>query len=633
VDGTSSSSGGRQTIKSQSLVFGWTKIISPSLVNEFRLSWSHGDSDGFQDPYGQLPTGDAQIKGVAQDPLFAGGVVRTTIQGYFGGTNIGSPDFLPKFQHTNQFEFIDTLSMIKGNHQFKLGADIMTPMNNEYMDVPATRGMLGFRTRFTGNAVADFLLGYVSDASLSNPFVVNQRHYATMFFAQDDWKVNSKLALNLGVRYDYMTPAYEADNHMANFDPATASLVFAKDGSIADRALVNPDRNNVAPRVGFVYNISEKLLVRGGYGIFYNLFDRIGSEDQLALNPPGLVNNVVGSSTTAPVFFLKDGFPAGYLDPNAPGLLKRARVRAINPDSKNTLIQQFSLGFQAELGAGMVVSIDGIRTTGDNLAELRNLNQAPTGGVGVLPYPTFGFIEYRGTRATSDYKGMDVSLERRFRAGWSFALAYTLGKSTDNSGEHLNTNVSFPQNGYDLNAWEGPSDFDVRHRFVGNFVAELPFGEGKKWAQTGFGKAVLGGWTLSGIYTIRTGLPFTVIESGNVGINMQPLPNRTGSGEGPQTVDQWYDPTAFTVVPAGVFGNSGRNILRGPGWQSADMSLQRRFKIKNSAGATIRWDVFNLFNHTNFGLPDPNVSNTTRATITTLSGDPRLMQFALRLDF
>jgi len=633
VDGTSSSSGGRQSIKGQGIVAGWTKIISSSLVNELRFSWSGADSDGFQDPFGQLPSGAAQIKGVAQDPAFAGGVVRTQIDGYFGGTNIGSPDFLPKFQHTNQFEYIDTLSWLKGNHQFKLGADIMTPLNNEYLDVPATRGMLRFRTRFTGNAVADFLLGYVSDAQLSNPFVVNQRHWATMFFVQDDWKVNSKLSLNLGLRYDFMTPAYEADNHMANFDPATVSLVFAKDGSLEDRALIKPDRNNVAPRVGFVYKVDEKTLVRGGYGIFYNLFDRVGSEDQLALNPPGLVNLNIGSSNTAPLFFLNNGFPANFLDPNAPGLTSRVRVRAVNPDVENTKVQQFSVGFQRDLGASFVVSVDGVRTIGDNLAELRNLNQ-PVGGSGPLPYPTFGFIEYRATRASSDYKGIDFSLERRFRAGWSLALAYTLGKSTDNSGEHLNTNASFPQDGYHIDAWKGPSDFDVRHRFVGNFVVELPFGEGKKWATSGLGKSILGGWTLAGIYTARTGLPFTVIQNGNVGLSMTPLPNRTGTGEGQKTVDRWYDPTAFTIVPNGVFGNSGRNILRGPNWQSADLSLQRRIRIKENAGVTLRWDVFNVFNRTNLGLPDANVSNAaTRATITSLSGDPRLMQFAVRVDF
>ena len=265
-----------------------------------------------------------------------------------------------------------------------------------------------------------------------------------------------------------------------------------------------------------------------------------------------------------------------------------------------------------------MVSIDGIGTRGSHLAELANLNQ-PVGGSGPLPYPTFGFIEYRNSRASSDYKGIDVTVERRFNHGFGFGVAYTLGKSNDNSGEHLNTNASFPQDSRNIDAWKGPSDYDIRHRFVGNFVAELPFGKGKKWATSGAGAAILGDWTLSGIYTARTGLPFTVVQgSNNVGINMTGLPNRVGDGEGAKTVDSWYDVTAFAAVPSGTFGNSGRNILRGPGWQAGDLSLQRRLRLAGErVGATLRWDVFNVYNHVNLGLPDPNISNTaTRGTIT-----------------
>jgi len=635
IDGTSSSSGGRTDITGQGVVLGWTKILGASLVNEVRLSWSGAQSNSQQDPFGQLPPAAAQVKGVNVDPTTAGGVARIQIDGYFANTNIGSPDFLPKFQHTNQFEYLDTLSWVKGSHQFKFGADIMTPMKNEFLDVPATRGMMRFRNRFTGNPMGDFLLGYVSDAQLTNVFIAKQEHWATMFFVQDDWKVGKKLSLNLGVRYDFMTPALEAQNRMANFVPGGAgSLVFAKDGSLEDRALVSPDRNNVAPRVGFVYKVDDKTLLRGGYGIFYNIFDRIGSEDQLTLNPPGLVNNNVTSSATTPLFILGNGYPSNFLDPNAPGFLSRVRVRAINPEVPNTTIHQMSLGVQRQLGASLVFSIDAIRTLGRNLAELRNLNQ-PMGGSGPLPYPTFGFIEYRDSRAKSNYKGIDVTFERRFTRGFGFGIAYTLSKSTDNSGEHLSTNASFPQDGYNLDAWKGPSDYDVRHRLVGNFVAELPFGTDKKWAKSGAASAILGGWTLSGIYTVRTGLPFTVTQNNSIGINMQPLPNRVGNGEGAKTVDAWFDVTAFTLAPAGTFGNSGRNILRGPGWQSGDLSLQRRVKLSAERfGATLRWDVFNVFNHTNLGLPDPNISNTaTRGTITQLSGDPRIMQFSLRLDF
>ena len=233
----------------------------------------------------------------------AGGIAGVTIDGYFGGGGlgrIGSPDFLPKFQHTDQFEFIDSLSWLHGNHSFKFGADIIAPMKNQYMDVPATRGSLRFRNTFTGNPMADFLLGTVADFQLSNVWVVEQRHWASMFYVQDDWRVTPDLSVNLGLRYDFITPALEASNAQTNFDPAgTGSLVFATDGSLEERGLVKPDRNNFAPRVGVVYRLGEKTVIRGGYGVFYNLFDRVGSEDQLALNLPGLVNKVYPAPSAA----------------------------------------------------------------------------------------------------------------------------------------------------------------------------------------------------------------------------------------------------------------------------------------------------------------------------------------------
>src|SRR4029453_10158214 len=184
-----------------------------------------------------------------------------------------------------------------------------------------------------------------------------------MFFAQDDWKVNSRPSLNLGLRYDFITPALEANNAQTNFDPSgTGSLFFAGSGSLEDRGLVKPDTNNFAPRLGAVYKLDEKTLVRGGWGIFYNLFDRVGSEDQLALNLPGLVNKTITQTSGSPVFRLQQGFPPGFLNPPnldpAAGQLKAVRVRAVNADDPATRINQASAGLQRELPGAMVLSAD-----------------------------------------------------------------------------------------------------------------------------------------------------------------------------------------------------------------------------------------------------------------------------------
>jgi len=648
VDGTGTSAFGDQTMKAQGLVLGWTRILSPTVVNEFRFSWSKADSDAVQEPFGQLPPSAAQIGNTPTDPIVAGGLAGITIDGYFGGPGlgrIGSPDFLPKFQHTKQFEFLNTLSWLRGSHAFKLGVNVLAPMKNEYMDIPAVRGSVRFRNRFTGNPMADFLLGYVSDAQISNVYVVDQRHWATSFFVQDDWKVNAKLSLNLGLRYDFITPALEAQNRQTNFVPEGGGrLIFASDGSLEERGLVKSDKNNFAPRVGIVYKLNDKTVFRGGYGIFYNLFDRVGSEDQIALNPPGLTNIALASSNVAPLFLLRDGFPGAFftpinLDPAA-GQLRTLRIRAVTENAPKSSIQQASIGLQRELMKNLVFTVDGIWTKGTNLARLVNLNQNTRGTLdanGPLPFPSFGFIEWRSQDGRSEYKGIDLGIERRFSDGYAFGIAYTLGDSKDNTSEHLSTqgSASFPQDSRNAEAWYGPSDYDVRHRLAVNFVAELPFGKGKKWAQSGAGRSLFGDWTIAGIWAWRSGRPFMATQgSNNVGINMTGLPNLIGDPKGPETIERWFDPAAYQLVPSGTFGNTPRNNLRGPDWQSVDLTLSRRISVGSRVGALLRWDIFNVFNRTNFGLPNRNVSDTAVVgTITSLAGDPRTMQLSLRLTF
>jgi hypothetical protein len=434
-----------------------------------------------------------------------------------------------------------------------------------------------------------------------------------------------------------MTPALEKNNAMTNFNPAgTGSLLFATDGSLADRSLVNPDRNNFAPRVGVVYKVDEQTILRGGYGVFYNLFDRVGSEDQLSLNLPGLVNKTITQTSGSPVFFLQQGFPAGFLNaPNldpAAGQLKAVRLRSVDQNDPNTMMQQASVGMQRELPENMVLSADFVYTRGSNLATLVNLNQplpnaAGNNALGALPYPNFGFVEWRADNGSSDYKGIDLGLEKRFVRGYSFGFAYTLGKTQDNASEQLTTQGSnaFPQNARDFTPWYGPSDYDVRHRFSAHFVWNLPLGD----------NAIARDWTLSGIYTAHTGHPFTVTQSGNnVGTNMTGLPNVAGSTDGPKTVDQWFNISAFTAVPSGTFGNEQRNQLYGPGFQNMDLTIQRLLRLGGRTAATLRFDIFNVFNTVNFGIPNKDISSAaTFGTISSLASDPRTMQLAVRLTF
>jgi outer membrane receptor protein involved in Fe transport len=636
LDGTSTSAWGRNDLKSHGAVVGWTKVLGSSLVNEARFSYAKGINDGTQDPFGESGMAQIGFQGVPEDPRVAGGIVGIDIDGHI---RIGSPNFMPKFQHTDQFQYLDTLTWLKGRHQWKFGADVMFPMRNEYFDVAPTRGNLRFQSTFTGNAFADFLLGYPNRAELTNVLVVNQRLWSTSFFVQDDWKVSDSLTLNMGLRYDFTTPSLDADNRMANFDPSgSGSLVFASDGSLSDRALVNTDRNNFAPRVGAIYKFSDRTILRGGYGVFYNQFDRIGSEDQLALNPPGLRNIQVNSASgaTTPVLFLRDGFPPNFLD-ESNLVIRNLKLRAATEDSPRTVVQQFGGGVEHQMGRDFVVSADLIGSFTRNLAVLRNLNQPLPGtrdANGVVPYPNFGNIQLREMTGEGNYKGLDVSFEKRLSSGYSYRASYTLGNARDQAPEHLNATSGRAQNSRDLESWEGPSDFDVRHRIVGNFIAELPFGEGKPFLREGVGRHILGGWLVSGIYSARTGRAFTVTQgNNNVGADQTGLPNLTGDPEGPQTVEQWFNTAAFTQVPSGTFGNAGRNILRGPGWVTFDMSVQRQIRFTDRVNTTLRWDVFNVFDRANLGLPERNIASANAGVISTLAGDPRVMQLSLRVTF
>jgi hypothetical protein len=232
------------------------------------------------------------------------------------------------------------------------------------------------------------------------------------------------------------------------------------------------------------------------------------------------------------------------------------------------------------------------------------------------------------------YHGMDLSFEKRFSHGYSYRVSYTVGDAKDSAPEHLNASSGRPQNGRDLESWYGASDFDIRHRFVANFIAELPFGEGKPYLQQGAASHILGGWLISGIWSARTGRPITITQgNNNVGAGATGLPNLTGDPQGAETVDQWYNPAAFTQVPSGTFGNAGRNILRGPGFATFDTSIQRQIKFTDRYNTTVRLDIFNLFNRANFGLPDSNIVSATAGVISTLGGDPRVMQLSVRFGF
>ncbi|HTZ89564.1 MAG TPA: TonB-dependent receptor [Alloacidobacterium sp.] len=679
ADGTSTSAWGRQYLKNHSFVLGWTHVFSASMVNDFRFGWVRNYSFAEQDPFALTQYAGDFVPGIPISTAIGGGVPLTTFNNY---AFLGSPDFLPKQQVPQQYQYNDTLSLTHGRQSYKFGASLYLPMRNLFQDEPGMRGDMTFTGIFTcernaasqcvsntGFPYADGLLGLVQYNQLTNVHFVDQRLWMLAGFFEDDWKVTPKLTLNLGLRYDFATPALEGANEMANFDPDSGGLVFARSGGLRSRSLVESNTKNFGPRFGFAFSPDQNTVLRGGYGVYYTLFERYGSEDQLALNPPFLINKTqsAASTSTTPVMIAQQGFPSNYLDPSTINLnnLTAFHIRALDMHDPAPYVQQWSLGIQRAIANVWTAEVDYVGTKSTHLDIIRDYNQPFIAGntvqttknsagqtIPVIPYSNFGWIEYTDPIGSGSYSGLQASLIRRFQKGLSLRAAYTYSHSLDNVPEELETNSGDAPNGRNPGAWYGSSDFDIRNRLSVSYVYELPFGHGKPMLNNGPLSWILGDFRTSGVYTFYSGHPYTVNAGGTLSDALDPYGDATATPfliGTPHTVGDpncWFFASenkscgqlapnltdAYALPPAGQFGNSGRNSLVGPRTNVFDASLLREFPIER-ANLEFRWEVFNVTNTPEFGQPNSNFSSSAAGTITTLSGDPRVMQFALRLSF
>ena len=679
ADGTSTSAWGNQILKGASAVLGWTHIINPNMVNDFRFGWVRDYSFAEQQPFGLSQLAGSFLPGVPDNPAIGGGAPLTTFSSH---GFLGSPDFLPKQQVPMFYQYNDSLSWTRGRHNLKFGATVYAPMRNLFQDEPGMRGDLTFNGVFSGlgNAsvkgttngrdYADGLFGATQYTQLTNVYFVDQRLWMASGFFEDDWKATDRLTLNLGMRYDFVTPVLEGKNRIANFNPAgSGSLVFGKSGSVGDRSLMDPNTTNFGPRFGASYAVTDKTVLRGGYGIYYTVFERIGSEDQLALNPPFLINKTQASTTTS-VITPEVGFPSNYLDPTTIDFnnLQAFHIRALNPAAKEPMVQQWSGGFQHQIGKWQAEA-DYVGTKSTHLDVIYDYNQPvvqaskvvfvpdpknPSSGKTVpeIPYLNFGQVEYTTPIGYGNYNGLQASLTRQMSKGISFRAAYTYSRSLDNSPEELESNSGDPPNGRSYNTWYGPSDFDVPHRVSISYVYEPPFGHGKAMFNSGPLAWILGNWQTSGVYTFYSGHPFQA-KWGSESSQLDPygfataVPNTVGkvhyvksqscwfymsrnsacSVGGSTASDPYADPGSYTI------GNTGRNTLRGPNTNVFDAALVKHIPIHEEWNVEARWEVFNVANHALFGQPSGDASSGGVSSITNLSGDPRVMQFALRVNW
>jgi|KBSMisStaDraftv2_1062788.scaffolds.fasta_scaffold12237_2 hypothetical protein len=748
---------GEQTANAQQSALGYTHTFSPSLINVLRAGLNYLHTTRVSPTSGDLSDIPSQfgILGIPQDPE-NGGLPAISISGY---QTLGTNAFLPSDEVSSTFQLTDDLTKIYGKHTFKMGFEwqhvkfstLQPPwsrgqfdFNGTYTDVPGqTSGNVGIAqlllvpqasTLPSGSNAIDYVGGpsnvFVSNISLTDN---GKNYYGT--YINDDWKLTSKLTLNLGVRWDYFQPVYEHHGAQANFipsgdptggpaylipkgnqdlsyltnvdcnDPANQNFLtclLAKDGialSVGQfgKSLAEGQKHNFAPRFGFAYQATPKLVVRGGFGIFYNGFENRGFSPNLGENYPfqfnfnytnidaghpynqfqNGVNGCVATPTGGPT--LETGFSCSPLDPtvvNASGL----GLRGIQYDYQTPYSMGGNLTLQYQLTPSMSLQVAYVTTLARHL-EVFPGNNRPTAiqpssvsvkdpSVG-LPFPDFGVNNSQATtEGNSHYHGLQTRVEKQFRGGLSFLATYTYSKVMSDATDLLNggsDNVGYRAPsiaGFGIHADYGLANFDIRNVFHLSGGYELPFGKGKKF-MTGAGGVtdrVVGGWSVQWIATLQDGQPIRLacvknsVQSLGCGALFTGQPLKLGLHTDSNGVLSWFgnpaaftDPTPCTAQGSCTFANlGGVTQVPGPGFHRFDFSIFKDFPFNETRKLQFRTEIFNVFNHPNFNAPGfggngvVSIGGSTDWTSSHFGEigstrdnpyDPRQIQFALKFIF
>jgi hypothetical protein len=632
--------------RGQNLVAGWSRLFGSALFNEFRIGWNKVSSDSIHPAFGIDANSQYGIRGVPNDPRFYGGLPHMAIARV---ARLGGPFFRPQFQWSQVYQFANNLTWNRGQHAMKFGVERRRDLVT-YIDVRSLNGELSFSDgRYTGFGFGDFLLGLASVQRLSLFHQPDLYSDGWQFYGQDSWRMTPALTVNYGVRYEYFTPMFDRNNLLTNIDPATGAIVTARDGSVRERTLIEPDRNDLAPRVSLAWSASPRLVVRAGYGAFYQQQDRYGSESQLGLNLPQLVDVAISanSAADAPAFRFRDGFTTV-----TPESVNKSLVqwRIQDPNQNTPMVHQFSIGPEVQLSPSMVAAVEYVGNRTRNGRRLRNLNEGviQTLGVGpvVYPYAQYGFgqafLEQIVTNGRADYNALQTRFSRRMNGGLAFNVSYTWSKALGDYLDHLSVGGgatgNFPVTGYDMSRDYGPLAFDIPHRFVTSFIYELPWGRGRRLQPAGALGVLASDWVVNGILSLNAGRPFTIgaTDRASTGQGRASRANCVGDplpAGFNQTLDAWFDINAFRGTDTFTYGNCSMNSVRGPGSKSMNLSVFRSMPL-GERRVELRIETFNLFNWVNYGFPGSNVNNlATFGRITSTLGDPREIQLAVKFYF
>lgn len=645
-----------------------TLPIGSNLVNQFRFGYVGATAVQHGAPAPQSDIDPLKLTGVFTGlpddqrsyPAVGFGGVGAGLSG--GGSAVN--DFQSSYQP--MWDISNTTTWIRGRHTLNFGVNyrkwsLQRDLANDFL------GQFTFSGFFTGNktrdnAVADFLLGYFSGASVFQPagFSVagktgNPRQFNFLYVApyiQDDWKVNSRLTVNLGVRWDYRSIPYETNDRMGWRDLSNpkggllvADQTLVAKGIVGDQSYYkfagrrNPtdaSKKVFAPRLGFAFRPfnDDKTVVRGGYGIFFDSAEGREIDGAADIFPYVSRGNYTQSLGQANLLTTDQLFPSfanvGVASPAANTFL----AVSMSPEPKNPYVQQWSLGVQRSLTTNTTLELNYIGSKGTHLLMRRQIAQArkpsnpalcaATPTVGDCPVlarrPFVNFATYIDSdwSGNSSYNAFNAKIEHRSNS-LLFTMVYTWAKSIDSKsaaagiGNDVAGWQGFLDNS-DIRRDRGRSEFDVDHRLVSSFVYELPIGRGKKFGSSlpKIADVVIGGWQVNGIATFQSGFPMTISAADVGGLNDTFGTNRAdlvGTATLTKTLDRWFDTSAFKQPAAGFLGTSGRGILRLPGINNWDTGLFKNFKITEQVAFQFRFESFNAFNHTQWGGPVRSVAD------------------------
>ncbi|MDQ1473255.1 MAG: hypothetical protein QOJ99_4735, partial [Bryobacterales bacterium] len=639
---------------------GYTRTLSPTLVVDGNVGFARLGQSVVENDYGKnLGLTLLGIPGTNGPDPKQSGLPSFAISGYETFGNVDT--WTPEYRYDNVYTYVGNLAWTKGSHSFRLGVDINHTAMNDFQPQRGFGPRGGFN--FSGgssalnggaaptqfNAYADFLLGNTSSYGKSYQYLnpMSVREWQDGIYLQDQWQVSRTLTVTAGVRWEYYPIIQRAHRGIERYDLASNKVSIGCIGSVPCNGGTSVSSHQFAPRLGLAWRADSNTVIRGGFGISADPYPF-----SRAMRDPYPVT--VAQTINAPNSYTAAGLLSGGIPALAPidfgngviDLPLDAYTKTLLPgEFRRGYVESFNLTLERRLPRDFILSAGYVGTRSIRQMVFVEENAGEVPGAGAAGQPLFtAFGRKAQTQAvvpygTTNYNSLQAKLERRFNSGFTLTAAYTWAKSIDfaaDSDNALMFNAVFAQAKN-----RAVSDFDRRQNFQAGFLAELPFGSKKPWLNTGFAGRVLEGWQVNGIISSYTGLPITVTASG-ASLNM---PNNTqvadqikpavsipgGAGSTP-----WFDTSAFAAVTQARFGNSGRNALRGPGASNLDISLFRKFSLRERYGLEVRGEAFNITNTAHFANPNGSVGSGSFGFITATSGgaaDSRVLRVGARLSF